>query len=169
MRGLLLLLCGIAVSMTAMAVEPDEPVPPRIAELVETLEAEESGFAPTLIDPTRLDEAGRDAQRRALQAYYDYRRDGYEHRRRVFAWQLLSSKIIFGLVILLVLSGIYFSWLQFRQGLRGDKDGDTRTTLEASPGGIKLSSPVLGVIILTLSLLFFYLYLVYVYPIEEIL
>jgi hypothetical protein len=44
----------------------------------------------------------------------------------------------------------------------------TSTTLEASATGIKLSSPVLGVIILALSLAFFYLYLVHVYPIEEI-
>jgi len=32
-----------------------------------------------------------------------------------------------------------------------------------------VSSPVLGVIILVISLAFFYLYLVFVYPIKEIL
>jgi len=32
-----------------------------------------------------------------------------------------------------------------------------------------VASPVLGVVILVISLAFFYLYLVYVYPIEEIL
>ena len=41
------------------------------------------------------------------------------------------------------------------------------TSLEASAQGIKVSSPVLGVIILSLSLLFFYLYLSFVYPIQE--
>jgi hypothetical protein len=141
----------------------------RIADMVTALEADDTHFAPVMIDPQRLDEQGQASQRRAFQAYYDYRSEGFDHRRRVFAWQLLSSKIIFLLVVSLVAAGIYFSWLQFRQGLKGDAGGDTRTTLEATPGGIKLSSPVLGVIILTLSLLFFYLYLVYVYPIEEIL
>jgi hypothetical protein len=34
--------------------------------------------------------------------------------------------------------------------------------------GIKVSSPVLGVVILVISLAFFYFYLVYVYPIENI-
>ena len=43
------------------------------------------------------------------------------------------------------------------------------TQIEASLQGIKVSSPVLGVIILTISLLFFYLYLYFVYPIENVL
>lgn len=42
-----------------------------------------------------------------------------------------------------------------------------KTDLEASIGNVKVSSPVLGVVILLLSLMFFYVYLVYVYPIQE--
>jgi hypothetical protein len=49
-----------------------------------------------------------------------------------------------------------------------DNSSDLNTQFEANFKGIKVSSPVLGVIILTLSLLFFYLYLVYVYPITEV-
>ncbi len=45
---------------------------------------------------------------------------------------------------------------------------DETTEIVASVKGIKVSSPILGVIILVISLLFFYLYLVYVYPITEI-
>ena len=106
----------------------------------------------------------------ALKGYYDYRIKGFDHRARVFEWQLLSSRIIFVLVIMIVLAGLYFSWLQFQVGLKGAGDGeDMTTTVEASvSGGIKVSSPILGVIILTLSLVFFYLYLVHVYPISEI-
>lgn len=164
-----MLLMGLCCVPLAMGQEASVAPADRIAEMVKALDEEETRFAPVMIDPARLDEQGRASQRRALQAYYDYRSEGFDHRRRVFAWQLLSSKIIFLLVVSLVGVGIYFSWLQFRQGFKGGSDADTRTTLEASPSGIKLSSPVLGVIILTLSLLFFYLYLVYVYPIEEIL
>jgi hypothetical protein len=43
-----------------------------------------------------------------------------------------------------------------------------QTSLEAGAEGIKISSPVLGVIILVISFLFFYLYLVHIYPISEI-
>jgi hypothetical protein len=44
---------------------------------------------------------------------------------------------------------------------------DGGTSLELSTTGLKVSSPVLGVVILALSLGFFYLYLVYAYPIQE--
>lgn len=144
----------------------------RIPGLVDALENQaEVSFLPTPVDPALLDEAGRAAQRRAFQAYFDYRADGFEHRRRVFEWQLWSSKVIFGLVVSLVSVGIFFSWLQFRQGLRPgpERVAPGETTFEATAQGLKVTSPVLGVVILTISLAFFYLYLVYVYPIEEIL
>jgi uncharacterized membrane protein len=44
----------------------------------------------------------------------------------------------------------------------------TMTEIQASLQGIKVSSPVLGVIILIISFLFFYLYLVHVYPINDV-
>lgn len=116
---------------------------------------------------------------------YDYYRFGMEHRKKSFNWNLLSSKITFWVVIVLVFSGIAFAGIQFYISLKersrkaGDlqsqkitvenKDayGEFNTQLEASAKGIKISSPVLGVIILVISLLFFYLYLAYVYPIQE--
>ena len=108
----------------------------------------------------------------ALQEYYKYRISGLKHRQRVFDWQLLSSKIIFFVVVTLVLAGVYFAAVQFHVGLKSKNiQGDTQmetTEFSASMEGIKVSSPILGVIILALSLGFFYLYLVFVYPISEI-
>ena len=125
-----------------------------------------------------------------MDAYYGYYTEGYRHRQRVFAWQLISSKVIFVLVTVLVFSGIYFAALQFHEGMRlraeasakanapgtsatGEKKADKPeepqvTKISASEHGIEVSSPVLGVIILVISLAFFYLYLVYVYPISEL-
>lgn len=149
----------------------------RIDAMKSALEAEDKQGAPqplqapVIISGNLMDAEGEAAMKSALKAYYDYRRKGYDHRQRVFEWQLLSSRIIFVVVIALVSAGIYFSWLQFRADLK--KTGNERdrgvSTLEASTSGIKVSSPVLGVVILVISLLFFYLYLQYVYPIEEIL
>ena len=101
---------------------------------------------------------------------YEYRASGLLHRRRVFEWQLISSKIIFVTVLLLVASGIVFAALQFRAGLkRTTSDAqDEVTSLDISTTSIKVSSPILGVIILVISLVFFYLYLAYVYPITEL-
>jgi len=107
----------------------------------------------------------------ALFSYYDYYTFGLAHRQKVIWWQHLSSRIIFILVLGLVLVGVYFAWRQFNIGLyMSDKENEPSTsTIEISSQGIKVSSPVLGIIILTLSLGFFYLYLVFVYPIIEIL
>jgi len=107
----------------------------------------------------------------SLQAYYAYRQAGYQHRLGVFAWQSLSTKLIFVVVLLLVLAGIYFAAIQFHAGLRrghGDPGKPEDTELSVSLSEFKVRSPVLGVIILTISLAFFYLYLVHVYPIQNV-
>jgi hypothetical protein len=112
------------------------------------------------------------AYKEALQAYYAYREAGYEQRLGVFEWQLLSTKIIFVVVLLLVLAGIYFAAIQFHSGLRrragANPAGPDETEVSLSLSEVKLRSPVLGVIILTISLAFFYLYLVHVYPIRNV-
>jgi len=153
-----------------------QDAPPAPADRIEQLKAalaneDNTSIAPATLPPDILGEEGTAAMHKALAAYYDYRVTGYQHRQRVFAWQLLSSRIIFVLVIFLVLVGVFFSWLQFRQALKGTPFGERPqdTTFEASTTGLKVSSPVLGVIILALSLAFFYLYLLYVYPISDLL
>lgn len=118
-----------------------------------------------------LDTATYQAYLSSLQRYYEYRVHGFDHRQNIFEWQYLSSKIIFVVVIILVLAGIYFAAVQFHHGLKWKKKGpgeDEATELVLSYKSVSVKSPVLGVIILVLSLAFFYLYLVYVYPIENI-
>jgi hypothetical protein len=119
-----------------------------------------------------LSAATAEAYQASLQAYYTYRRVGYEQRLGVFAWQLLSTKVIFFVVLLLVLAGIVFAAIQFHSGLRRRGEGEVpspqETELSLSLREVKVRSPVLGVIILTISLAFFYLYLVHVYPIRNV-
>lgn len=118
----------------------------------------------------RLDSVKLDAWKN----YYKYMSQGYKHRAHVFTWQLFSSIIIFCVVTFLVLIGIYFAWLQFkvamkeREKVQEGQSENLTTEINVSSKEIKVSSPVLGIIILIISLLFFYLYLLYVYPIEEI-
>lgn len=140
---------------------------------------------PDFVPDAYLDEESRAAMRSSLIEYYRYHENGYKHRRQVFEWQLLSSRIIFGLVVLIVAIGLYFSWLQFmssdvvkpRSDEKDSKDQKAEpeekgksdaTTFEFSLKHVKVTSPVLGVVILTISLAFFYLYLVYIFPIKEI-
>lgn len=99
---------------------------------------------------------------------------GLEHRKISLKWNLNSTIVIFWTVILLVMCGIAFAGIQFYISMQLAKKPDSGKTevsptqIEASFQGIKVSSPVLGVIILIISMLFFYLYLKYVYPITEV-
>ena len=125
---------------------------------------------PTQIQKQMLDDSTLRLYQHSIRSYYDYRVSGFDHRKKVFAWQLYSSKLIFWSVLLLVLAGIAFSGLQFYKSFveKSSHSNESVTEFEASAKGIKVTSPVLGVIILVISLAFFYLYLVYVYPIREI-
>lgn len=137
--------------------------------------------------PTGMEEQARTSYSSALKAYYDYLNRGYEYRSRVFEWQLFSSHLIFGIVILLVLAGIVFAAVQFYVAMiaalaeqkrqargvtstaTGEATADLASEFAVSEKGITVKSSVLGVVILALSLAFFYLYLVYVYPIHEVI
>jgi hypothetical protein len=124
-------------------------------------------------DCTQADKMTLDAYQAALREYYNYRKSGLQHRQRVFEWQHRSSIVIFVVVVLLVAAGIYFAAIQFhrdfrRTTLEGRSEGATPTEFEASLQGVKVSSSVLGVIILVISLAFFYLYLAFVYPVHEV-
>lgn len=127
------------------------------------LPAGQGPFAPGAVE---LNEENKRRQQESIGDYFTYIRESNEHQLRVFRWQLFSSKVIFVAVMALVASGIYFAAVQFHHGLRSGKGDEKVSEFEASIRGIKVSSPVLGVIILTISLAFFYLYLTQVYPIK---
>ena len=172
-RGFWGVLLVVGCFAGAPAAAQDEPSTQPDLSRIEQLKALDSngsgGLEPQIVPQDLLGDEGVAVERRALAAYYQYRIDGYQHRARVFRWQLLSSRIIFVLVIFLVLVGVYFSWLQFRLAMKAGPGAGApaETTFEASTSGFKVSSPVLGVIILAVSLAFFYLYLIHVYPIVD--
>lgn len=122
----------------------------------------------------------------AEQQYY---RQSLIHRGQSFSWQYTSSIIIFFLVIITVLCGLIYSGMQFYYSVQEiklkkqlilkremekvehselPKIQDGNTQLEVTLSSIKISSSLIGVIILTISIAFFFLYLAYVYPIERL-
>ncbi len=175
-------LIGISVAGSAVSQESETEGGslPSLEERLERLNQVDSqggsGEDLALPDPPAAGFASEEtdaAYQRALQAYYTYREAGYAHRLGVFEWQDVSSKIIFVVVIVLVFAGIYFAAIQFHVGLSRRKQAGTTEEPEAtefvfSLSEFKVKSPVLGVIVLTISLAFFYLYLVYVYPIVNV-
>jgi hypothetical protein len=161
---------AIALALAASPVHGQEPAPSEVEQPAKSLDDFEP--FPEAPEPGQASAATNAAYQEALQAYFAYRKAGYEHRLEVFAWQSMSTIIIFFVVLLLVLCGIGFAAIQFRAGLRGrGGEGPTaqeETEISLSLSEVKVRSPVLGVVILAISLAFFYLYLVHVYPIRNV-
>lgn len=130
------------------------------------------------------------AQYNQNKAYYDFIGKQYSRSEKFLDWQLYSSIIIFWVVIGLVICGVVFSAVQFIMGLRSSKivalkarqaiDGNGKieekadddnskfTKIKFGTEGFEFSSSILGVIILAISIAFFYLYLSFVYPLNEL-
>lgn len=163
----------VALPGFSVSAEDDDGVLDALAAFLEQKENERTKPEPADIEqliriPEKFelgDEALAAAQS-AFREYYDYRVDAFKHRHRLFQWQYYSSIAIFVTVIIIVAVGIYFSWRQFHEAKNKAKLGTTK--IEAGEAGFSISSPVLGVIILLISLAFFYLYLVHVYPINDV-
>jgi hypothetical protein len=119
---------------------------------------------------------------------YDFYIKELDRTHRRLVWHAHASTIIFWLVVFIVLAGIAFSAIQFYMALRvnkgkmvkpkkgkaapppteDDDDDMGETKLKVSKDGIEVSSSIMGIIILVLSIAFFYLYLTIVYPIKGV-
>lgn len=173
-----LVLASVAFGAIAQSAPNEEPSDAGSAAVIEDAlkagtdaVAAEGAKTAMLPQPNQVileDQATKQKYLDAMQGFYDYRKDGFEFRSRVFEWQLFSSRVIFVVVILLVLAGIYFAAVQFHVALATAKSLPEQK-VEISAKGIIVNSSVLGVVILCLSLAFFYLYLVHIYPIRDVL
>ena len=85
-----------------------------------------------------------------------------KHRRLVFQSYLVIDLFVLVLVKSIVGLGLYLSYLKFRE------KETTETKLSFAKGNLEINSNVIGLIILTVSVVFFYLYLVHVYPIKVV-
>jgi hypothetical protein len=133
---------------------------------------------------------------------YKYHIYTNDHAIKVYNLHHNLSRYIFFLVVVIVLTGLVFSGVQFFITLKSfskkmahtgalpvqgalatrekkkTEDGggeeppieeeSTRTTVKFGKDGIEVSSSILGVIILAMSLVFFYMYLHFVYPVVEV-
>ena len=103
--------------------------------------------------------------------YFEYRNSlyaagkfKYAYDAKIYTWQYVSSILIFCVVVLIILAGITFSAIQFWLSIRTKKQAE-QTELSLAMSGLIVKSSTLGVVILTMSLAFFYLYIKYIYPI----
>ena len=135
--------------------------------------------------PESLSEGGLPETPKMLRAREEYTVFAWKNRQDAFAWQSVSTKVIFWVVIVVVLTGLYLSWMQFNLAHKMPLTKTTQTkkgqsnkanpsdqieasTIEVTTSGVKITSSVIGLIILVLSIVFFFLYLKFVYPIIEV-
>ena len=136
--------------------------------------------------------SGASRYERDFELEYRDREWSHEFRRRSYEWHLLSTRIIFVLVVVIVGFGLFITYLQFSKDYTDssyrrkpeesidpkEAAGDPATpaavtpsrsvtSLKLGPGGLELSSQIIGLAVLAFSLGFFYLYVKNVYPMHE--
>lgn len=111
-----------------------------------------------------LNESERDLFKRRL----IYAEKMLEHTEKIYDTQYYQTWAIFIVVIILVLGGFYLSFLQFKHDIeQNNKSSTTPSSISIGSNGIQLSSSVIGLLVLTISFLFFYLFVKEVYTIQE--
>ncbi|MDJ0632600.1 MAG: hypothetical protein QNJ34_05355 [Xenococcaceae cyanobacterium MO_188.B29] len=86
--------------------------------------------------------------------------------RKIYQNQRYSSLFILTIVICIVISGLYLSFYQLKLSYSKEKSEDNNTDLLITKEKVKISSSIVGVLILFISIGFFYLYLKEVYTIK---
>lgn len=121
-----------------------------------------------------------------LKSNSDYAVWQNDYTKRIFEHQNTYTVVIFVVVNLLVVSGLFFAWIQFNATLHlsrhirastrrvskeaGNQEADTSSwtvqQFKVGPDGVAISSSFIGLIILGFSMGFYLMYLKYVYPIR---
>ncbi len=113
--------------------------------------------------------------------YYEAQAQELELRRQAFEWHAFSTKVLFCCVIALTVMGLVLSWREFgkyygtKRAAPTDAVPTTATSASPPPSvfkvsaqGLEVTSSLIGFLVLSVSLAFFYLYVVNVYPLHEL-
>jgi hypothetical protein len=158
-------LCGTAFAETKPPVEPTrEQLQLDISLLQDHIKKLESELKsrPANVDPI-LQKAYIEAERK----YYEYLAAIMDIRIRAFQTQRLASNVILLLVVLVVVAGIMFAGFQLWKSV-SVAGVQQSNELELSASKVRVTSSVVGVVVLTISLVFLYIYTKEVYHISEV-
>lgn len=99
--------------------------------------------------------------------FYDYSKKKNDVIIELFAWQKHASEILMWVVILLVTSGIGFSGFQLFKASSLNA-AEAKTSFEIAASRLKITSSVVGLVVLAISVVFFYLFLIEVYRMKVV-
>jgi hypothetical protein len=84
------------------------------------------------------------------------------HRSASLIVQLFSTVLLLAVVMFIIFFGLVMSYLEFRKG------GESSTTLKLGAANLEISSTIIGIVILSISLAFAYIYFDKAYKISEV-
>lgn len=177
-RAVLALVCSIwcfaAIVPPAMAALPTGPVPAS----KDLAPPGELPVGKSLAQPMQPGSPGAAviekyiAERNAVdqkyyKAYYDYLAKINEVQINKFVWQDRASEVTLWLVVIVVVSGLAMSafqlWIAFHR-----PDHSTDTTIDLSAQNFRVTSSVVGIVVLIISIGFLFLFLREVYDIKMV-
>ena len=107
------------------------------------------------------------AYHRALISEYERQVVARAHSSRAFDWNYWACWVSLGLVVIIVIAGIGFCGYQLKvAGTVGTKD-ETKFEFDAQ-GKLKLQTSAIGIVVLVISLAFFYLFLIKVFDMKVV-
>src|SRR5689334_21286732 len=101
MRAIVFALVSLGIALAARAQSPMEKALAKSDKPPSVADTSNPALPDSAPDFVLRDAATRQKYFAAMQRFYEYRANGYAYRSRVFEWQLLSSRIIFAIVLLL--------------------------------------------------------------------
>lgn len=131
------------------------------------------------MDPARQTLTALETEGQYNQINISYYREYYDHlaalnaiQRRTFQWQQHASEVTLWLVVFVVISGVLLSalqlWLAFFRTPPGVTAALGDSTIEISKTNFRVTSSIVGIVILLISVGFLYLFLREVYTIRII-
>jgi hypothetical protein len=145
-----------------------------------------------ILDQTQCDNVDLETKPACLEMWNGFYRaaaEQYANNYRVYLWQLVASWTLLAAMIILMGIGLWIALSQFYLSFRlatllidrhpAAKEGDAESAtlaglkellysnFEVSKGGLKLSSPIVGIIVLCLSMVFLWVFAKEIYPIVQ--
>lgn len=114
---------------------------------------------------TNRDNEAYRAQNEYTKKYYSYLSQKTDIYIEQFKWQRSASERLLWLVVTVVISGILFSGVQLWRA-SSTKDLGPESSIEIASSKIKITSSVVGLIVLVISIVFFYFFLTEVYTVK---
>lgn len=102
-------------------------------------------------------------------AYSDHLLWRFEYPKQVYRQKVIATWLIISIVLVMVFCGIAFSYMQLQTAIKLQDFSSLKTDLAISTAGsLSLGSSIVGAVVLTLSLMFFFLYLKHVFAAQSL-